>query len=193
MKPHWEIPATEADACLAATEWCGDSRNTSAAAATHPFPDRRRAILMTRVNIIRLGPVLQITEGWSVELPKKRCTIAQLTHQLCDTTTVCAASYRQGPFADVCSVMANWGANPAYSPSAMGRTLLLAAMLRTIPVCMQRGGRITVASAGRLAVWLIRGAGLCACQNYGPLYGCDQCGLAGGDLLGLRAREPSGG
>ncbi len=53
---------------------------------------------MTRVNIIKgLGPVLQIAEGWSVELPKAM-------HDQLDARTnstayylVCAASYRQRP------------------------------------------------------------------------------------------------
>lgn len=68
---------------------------------------------MTRVNIIKgTGPVLQIAEGWSVELPKdvhdilnKRTNSTLANHGFAPRLT------GKGPFTDVYSVMANWGAN----------------------------------------------------------------------------------
>ncbi|MGL5371807.1 MAG: L-fucose isomerase, partial [Plesiomonas shigelloides] len=72
IKPHWEISQEEADACLAATEWCpaiheyfrgGGFSSRFLTRGGVPFT-------MSRVNLIKgVGPVLQIAEGWSVELP----------------------------------------------------------------------------------------------------------------------------
>lgn len=73
LKPHWDITEQEASACTAATHWCpavheyfrggGFSSNFLTRGGV-PFT-------MTRVNLIKgVGPVLQIAEGWSVELPE---------------------------------------------------------------------------------------------------------------------------
>ncbi|XNM60169.1 hypothetical protein ACLK1T_19040 [Escherichia coli] len=68
---------------------------------------------MTRVNIIKgLGPVLQIAEGWSVELPKDVHDILnKRTDSTWPTTWFAPRLTGKGPFTDVYSVMANWGAN----------------------------------------------------------------------------------
>lgn len=101
MKPHWEISQQEADACLAATEWCPAIHEyfRGGGYSSRFLTEGGVPFTMTRVNIIKgLGPVLQIAEGWSVELPKAM-------HDQLDARTqlylayhlVCAASYRQRP------------------------------------------------------------------------------------------------
>ncbi|ECJ6784397.1 L-fucose isomerase, partial [Salmonella enterica subsp. enterica] len=73
MKPHWEISQQEADACLAATEWCPAIHEyfRGGGYSSRFLTEGGVPFTMTRVNIIKgLGPVLQIAEGWSVELPK---------------------------------------------------------------------------------------------------------------------------
>lgn len=73
MKPHWEISQQEADACLAATEWCPAIHEyfRGGGYSSRFLTEGGVPFTMTRVNIIKgTGPVLQIAEGWSVELPK---------------------------------------------------------------------------------------------------------------------------
>ena len=94
---------------------------------------------MTRVNIIKgLGPVLQIAEGWSVALPKAmHDQLDARTNSTWPTTWFAPRLTGKGPFSDVYSVMANWGAN--HGVLTIGHVgadfITLAAMLR-IPVCM---------------------------------------------------------
>ena len=68
---------------------------------------------MTRVNIIKgLGPVLQIAEGWSVELPKDVHDILnKRTNSTWPTTWFAPRLTGKGPFTDVYSVMATWGSD----------------------------------------------------------------------------------
>lgn len=115
MKPHWQISQKEADACLQATEWCpaiheyfrgGGYSSRFLTRGGVPFT-------MSRVNIIKgIGPVLQIAEGWSVELPKDvHDTLDKRTNETWPTTWFAPRLTGKGPFTDVYSVMANWGAN----------------------------------------------------------------------------------
>lgn len=130
---------------------------------------------MTRVNIIKgLGPVLQIAEGWSVELPKDVHDILnKRTNSTWPTTWFAPRLTGKGPFTDVYSVMANWGAN--HGVLTIGHVgadfITLASMLR-IPVCMHN---VEETKVYRPSAWAahgmdIEGQDYRACQNYGPLY-----------------------
>ncbi|MCU8669281.1 L-fucose isomerase, partial [Klebsiella pneumoniae] len=130
---------------------------------------------MTRVNIIKgLGPVLQIAEGWSVALPKAmHDQLDARTNSTWPTTWFAPRLTGKGPFSDVYSVMANWGAN--HGVLTIGHVgadfITLAAMLR-IPVCMHN---VEEAKIYRPSAWAahgmdIEGQDYRACQNYGPLY-----------------------
>lgn len=83
------------------------------------------------------------------------------------------ASPQKGPFTDVYSVMANWGAN--HGVLTIGHVgadfITLASMLR-IPVCMHN---VEETKVYRPSAWAahgmdIEGQDYRACQNYGPLY-----------------------
>lgn len=177
LKPHWEISQKEADACLEATRWCpavheyfrggGYSSNFLTRGGV-PFT-------MTRVNIIKgIGPVLQIAEGWSIELPADvHKTLDQRTDSTWPTTWFAPRLTGQGPFKDVWSVMSNWGSN--HGVLTVGHVgaefVTLAAMLR-IPVCMHN---LEEEQVWRPTAWAAHGMDLegqdyRACQNYGPLY-----------------------
>ena len=177
LKPHWEISDEEAQACLAATEWCpaiheyfrgGGYSSCFLSRGGVPFT-------MTRVNIIRgIGPVLQIAEGWSVDLPAAvHDTLNQRTDPTWPTTWFAPRLTGKGPFRDVYSVMANWGAN--HGVLTVGHVgadfITLAAMLR-IPVCMHN---VPEEQIYRPTAWAAHGMDpegqdYRACQNYGPLY-----------------------
>jgi len=130
---------------------------------------------MSRINIIKgLGPVLQIAEGYTIELPKEvHFTLTERTDPSWPTTWFVPRLTGEGNFKDVYSVMANWGANHgAFSYGHFGDQLLaLAAMLR-IPVCMHN---VAEEKIYRPAAWSAfgmdkEGSDYRACETYGPLY-----------------------
>lgn len=177
MKPHWQISQQEADACLAATQWCtavheyfrgGGFSSRFLTVGGVPFT-------LSRINLVKgLGPVLQIAEGWSVELPEAvHETLDKRTDSSWPTTWFAPRVTGQGPFRDVYSVMANWGANHGVlTVGHVGADLItLAAMLR-IPVCMHN---VEDEAIYRPTAWAAHGMDsegqdYRACQNYGPLY-----------------------
>ena len=96
-------------------------------------------ITISRVNLVKgLGPVLQLAEGWTVELPEKMNKIlTDRTNPTWPTTWFAPRLTGKGPFTDVYSVMANWGANhSASSYGHIGADLITLASILRIPVCM---------------------------------------------------------
>lgn len=65
---------------------------------------------MHRINLIKgLGPVLQIAEGWSIDLPQDvHNKLNQRTNETWPTTWFVPRLTGKGAFTDVYSVMANW-------------------------------------------------------------------------------------
>lgn len=177
MKPHWQISQKEADACLQATEWCpaiheyfrgGGYSSRFLTRGGVPFT-------MSRVNIIKgIGPVLQIAEGWSVELPKDvHDTLDKRTNETWPTTWFAPRLTSKGPFTDVYSVMANWGANHGVlTIGHVGADLITLASMLRIPVCMHNveDGEIYRPSSWAAHGMDTEGQDYRACQNYGPLY-----------------------
>ena len=130
---------------------------------------------MTRLNIVDgLGPVLQIAEGWSIDLPREVSeVIDKRTDKTWPTTWFVPRLTGKEPFDSVYSVMGGWGANHgALSYGHIGADLIsLASMLR-IPVCMHN---VPDSKIFRPAAWNAygmdkEGADYRACKEYGPLY-----------------------
>jgi len=178
MKPFWEISETEAQSCLAATDWppadLGYFRGGGY--SSHFKTEGEMPVTMSRVNMVKgIGPVLQIAEGWTIDLPEDvHAILDERTSPTWPTTWFAPRQNGKGAFADVYSVMANWGANHgAISYGHIGADLIsLAAMLR-IPVCMHN---VEEKKIFRPAAWNAfgmdkEGADYRACDTYGPLYG----------------------
>jgi L-fucose isomerase len=73
MKPFWEISQSEADACLKATKWCPAELEyfRGGGFSSQFLTEGEMPVTMSRINLVKgLGPVLQIAEGYTVELPK---------------------------------------------------------------------------------------------------------------------------
>jgi L-fucose isomerase len=116
---------------------------------------------MTRVNIIKgLGPVLQIAEGWSVELPKAmHDQLDARTNSTWPTTWFAPRLTGKGPFSDVYSVMANWGAN--HGVLTIGHVgadfITLASMLRIRSACITwKRRKSTAPPAGLRTGWIAK-------------------------------------
>ena len=178
MKPHWDMTDADAEACLKATSWMPADRDyfRGGGYSSHFVTRGGMPMTMLRLNLVKgLGPVLQIAEGWSVELPEDmHDTLDKRTDPTWPTTWFAPRlDPTKDAFKDVYSVMNNWGANHgAITYGHIGADLItMAAMLR-IPVCMHN---IEDKDIFRPSCWNAfgmdkEGADYRACQNFGPMY-----------------------
>ena len=177
MKPFWEIKEAEAQACLAATEWVPANLGyfRGGGFSSHFYTRGGMPITMCRVNrIYGIGPVLQIAEGYTYQLPDKAHKIIDnRTDPGWPTTYFVPNVTGKGAFKDVYSVMANWGANHgAFNYGHIGADLITLASMLRIPVCMHN---VAEESIFRPSAWNafgmdLEGADYRACANFGPLY-----------------------
>jgi L-fucose isomerase len=179
LKPFWEISAQEVERCLRATRWCPAMVEyfRGGGFSSQFLTKGEMPVTMSRINLMAgLGPVLQLAEGYAVNLPKDvHQVLDRRTNPTWPTTWFVPILTGKGPFRDVYSVMNNWGANHgAISHGHIGDKLItLAAMLR-IPVCMHN---VAEERIFRPSTWTGFGthdpeAGdYRACANFGPLYG----------------------
>lgn len=177
MKPFWDITEEEVTKCLGATTWYpADQGYFRGGGYSSNFLSKGgMPVTMLRINRIKgQGPVLQIAEGWTVELPEKvHQTINVRTDKTWPTTWFAPRLTEKPQFKDVYSVMNNWGANHgAISYGHIGADLIALASILRIPVCMHN---VEEGEIFRPAVWNAfgmdpEGADYRACQNFGPLY-----------------------
>jgi L-fucose isomerase len=179
MKPFWEIMDQEVRECLDATTWypaiTGYFRGGGFSSGF--LTKGGMPMTMSRINLIKgLGPVLQIAEGYTVDLPadvhealNERTDPTWPTHWFVPNLT------GSEPFGDVYSVMYNWGANHgALSYGHIGGDLLTVASMLRIPVSMHN---VPEERVFRPSAWSAfgamdsQGADYRACGAYGPLYG----------------------
>jgi L-fucose isomerase len=73
MKPFWAIDPEEVDQCLRATTWCPAVDFFRGGGFSTDFTTQGgMPVTMVRLNLIKgLGPVLQLAEGYTVELPEE--------------------------------------------------------------------------------------------------------------------------
>ncbi len=178
MKPFWQITSNEAEACLKATKWCPAEIEyfRGGGFSSQFLTEGEMPVTMSRINIVKgLGPVLQIAEGYTVELPKDVDYILQRrTSPTWPTTWFAPRLTGNGAFKDVYSVMANWGANHgAISYGHIGDKLITLASILRIPVNMHN---VSADKIYRPSAWNAFGtadleaADYRACRNFGPLY-----------------------
>jgi L-fucose isomerase len=179
MKPWWEIDSADAQACLAATTWHpGMTEYFRGGGWSTRFKTRGgMPVTMCRLNLVKgLGPALQIAEGYTVDLPDDVHDILdERTNPTWPTTWFAPNTTDEGPFRDVYSVMANWGANHgAISYGHIGADLITLASILRIPVYMHN---VPEERVFRPHAWAAfganepQGADFRACATYGALYG----------------------
>ena len=177
MKHFWEITEQEAGECLKATTWFPASREyfRGGGFSSHFLTRGEMPMTMCRLNLVKgLGPVLQIAEGWAVNVdPKIFEVINMRTDRTWPTTWFAPRLTGKGAFRDVYSVMNAWGANHgAISYGHVGADMITLASMLRIPVCMHN---VAEESIFRPSAWAAfgmdaEGADYRACQNYGPIY-----------------------
>ncbi|MDX8338898.1 L-fucose isomerase [Draconibacterium sp. IB214405] len=178
MKPFWEITKEEAQKCLDNTTWPQAERGYFRGGGYSSLfkTAGQMPVTMTRLNLVDgLGPVLQIAEGWTVELPDNIHEILdERTNPTWPTTWFVPRVKGEGAFKDVYSVMANWGANHgAISYGHIGADLITLASMLRIPVSMHN---VSDDNVFRPSAWASygenkEGSDFRACETYGPLYG----------------------
>lgn len=179
IKPFWEITDAEVKKCINATLFRPANLGyfRGGGFSTNFLTKGGMSLTMSRVNIVKgLGPVLQIAEGYSVDLPKKiHNLLNERTDPTWPTTWFSPILKGKGAFKDTYSVMNSWGANhAAVCFGHVGDKLITLASMLRIPVCMHNisEDRIFRPSAwNAFGTFDLEDADYRACKNFGPLYG----------------------
>lgn len=178
IKPWWDMTDKDIQNCLEKTQWCpAETGYFRGGGFSSKFEtEGTMPVTMVRVNLIDgLGPTLQIAEGYTVELPADaNKTLLDRTNPTWPSTWFAPNVTGEGAFADVYSVMANWGANHgAFCYGHLGADLITLASMLRIPVSMHN---VSDERIFRPHAWAAFGtaekesADYRACAAYGPLY-----------------------
>ncbi|MBR6746483.1 MAG: L-fucose isomerase [Muribaculaceae bacterium] len=177
MKQVGDVTEEDVKGCLKETIWYPADRDyfRGGGFSSHFLSRGGMPMTMSRLNLIKgLGPVLQIAEGWTVEIdPEINHALDMRTDPTWPTTWFVPRLCDKPAFRDVYSVMNNWGANHgAISYGHIGQDLITLASILRIPVCMHN---VEEDKMFRPAAWNAfgmdkEGSDYRACQNYGPIY-----------------------
>lgn len=179
MKPWYEVTEEDQKAIMANTTWnYADLGYFRGGGFSSRFVTKAEMpATMIRLNLVKgLGPVLQIAEGWTVNLPED---VSDALWKRTDYTWPCTwfaprCDGKEGsPFKTAYDVMNNWGANHgAISYGHIGADLITLCSILRIPVCMHN---VPDEDILRPAAWNAfgmdkEGQDFRACAAYGPLY-----------------------
>ena len=177
MKPFWEMTEDDQKVCLEATEWCAADQGyfRGGGFSSRYLTRAEMPVTMIRLNLVKgLGPVLQICEGHTVQLPDE---VSDKLWKRTDYTWPCTwfapRTTGEGAFKTAYDVMNNWGANHgAISYGHIGADLITLASILRIPVCMHN---VPEEDIFRPSAWNAfgmdkEGQDYRACAAYGPLY-----------------------
>ncbi len=177
MKRWWETTEKDADTLMSHTTWpYADLGYFRGGGYSSRFVTRAEMpVTMTRLNIVKgLGPVMQIAEGWTVNLPDN---VTNVLWKRTDYTWPCTwftpRITGKGAFTSAYDVMNNWGANHgAITYGHIGADLITLCSILRIPVAMHN---VDDKDIYRPAAWNAfgqdkEGQDFRACKNYGPLF-----------------------
>ena len=178
IKEWYNVTAEDADKILDATTWnAADNGYFRGGGYSSRFLTRAEMpATMIRLNLVKgLGPVLQIVEGWTVNLPDE---VSDIIWKRTDYTWPCTwfapRCTGEGPFKSAYDLMNNWGANHgAISYGHIGADIITMASMLRIPVALHNVPEEKIfrpACWGAFGTKDLEGADFRACENYGPLY-----------------------
>jgi len=178
MKRWWEVTDEDIKKMTDATVWCeaGFDNFRGGGFSSHFTTRAEMPVTMIRLNLVKgLGPVLQIAEGWTVNLPDEVSdTLMERTNPTWPCTWFTPRCTGKGAFKTAYDVMNNWGANHgAISYGHIGADLITMCSMLRIPVCMHN---VPEEEIFRPAAWNAfgmdkEGADYRACAAYGPQFG----------------------
>ncbi len=178
MKEWYNMTPQDQEKIMASTTWCAaDTGYFRGGGFSGRFLTRAEMpATMIRLNLVKgLGPVIQIAEGWTVNLPDD---VSDKIWKRTDYTWPCTwfaprCDGREGPFGSAYDVMNNWGANHgAISYGHIGADLITMCSMLRIPVSMHN---VPEKDIFRPSAWNAfgmdkEGQDYRACKTYGPLY-----------------------
>jgi len=177
MKPWYEMTEADCDTVMKATTWnMADLGYFRGGGFSSRFLTRSEMpCTMIRLNMVKgLGPVMQIAEGWTVNLPDE---VSDILWKRTDYTWPCTwfapRITGEGAFKTAYDVMNNWGANHgAISYGHIGADIITLCSILRIPVCMHN---VPEEKIFRPAAWNAfgmdkEGQDYRACATYGPMY-----------------------
>ena len=179
MKKWWEVTEEDIKKMTDATVWCeaGFDNFRGGGFSSHFTTRAEMPVTMIRLNLVKgLGPVLQIAEGWTVQLPDDVSdTLMERTNPTWPCTWFAPrCDGKEGsPFKTAYEVMNNWGANHgAISYGHIGADIITMCSMLRIPVCMHN---VPEEEIFRPSAWNAfgmdkEGADYRACAAYGPFY-----------------------
>ena len=179
MKKWWEVTDEDIDKMTSATVWCeaGFDNFRGGGFSSHFVTRAEMPVTMIRLNLVEgLGPVMQIAEGWTVNLPDDVTdALMERTNPTwpCTWFTPRCDGKEGSPFKTAYDVMNNWGANHgAISYGHIGADIITMCSMLRIPVCMHN---VPEDKIFRPATWNAfgmdkEGQDYRACAAYGPLY-----------------------
>ena len=178
MKPYWEMTDADIKACLEATDWCRANYEyfRGGGFSSHFRCRAQMPVTMLRVNIVDgIGPVLQIAEGCTVDLPDQiHKALDSRTDPTWPTSWFAPRLTGKGAFKDVYSVMAAWGANHGVTVYGhVGAELITLASMLRIPVSMHNVDSSDIFRPHSFFAFGTdnpQAADFAACKAYGPLY-----------------------
>ena len=177
MKPWYDVTEKDMKAIMENTTWnYADVGYFRGGGYSSRFETKAEMpVTMIRLNLVKgLGPVMQIAEGWTVELPSDVSdTLWKRTDYTWPCTWFAPRLTGEGAFKSAYDVMNNWGANHgAISYGHIGADVITLCSMLRIPVCMHN---VPEENIFRPACWNAfgmdkEGADYRACSAYGPLY-----------------------
>jgi L-fucose/D-arabinose isomerase len=178
IKPFWKITEDDVQGCLKNTEWSPANLEyfRGGGYSSTFYTQGVMPVTMARINLIRgLGPVIQIAEGYTLNLPPEiHYALVERTDPTWPTTWFAPCLTGKGAFKDVFSVMNNWGANHgAISYGHIGKDLITLASMLRIPVSMHNVSQEDIfrpKAWGSFGTENLESADFRACNNFGPLY-----------------------
>ncbi len=179
LKPFWQIIEDEVEKCLTATKWDAAIHEyfRGGGFSSNFLTRGEMPMTLSRVNIIKgIGLVLQLAEGWAINIPEEIHRILDdRTNNTWPTTWFVPRLTSEGAFQTVYDVINKWGANHgSLCYGHIGSDLITLASMLRIPVCMHNIQKVSIF---RPSTWNgfgtedLESADFRACANFGPLYG----------------------
>ena len=178
LKPYWEITEEEVKKCLVNSQFRPASVEyfRGGGFSANFLTRGGMPVTMIRLNLIKgLGPVLQIAEGYTIQLPDDvHKTLNDRTDPTWPTTWFAPKITGKGAFKDTYTVMNNWGANHSViSYGHIGSQLITLASMLRIPVALsnvEEDKILRPSTWGAFGTKDLEGADYNACKNFGPPY-----------------------
>lgn len=178
MKPWYEVTMEDQKAMAGAATWnqADFGYFRGGGFSSRFYTKAQMPCTMIRMNLVKgLGPVIQIAEGYTIDLPEEVTdTMWKRTDYTWPCTWFAPRVTKNGPFTSAYEVMNRWGANHgAISYGHIGADLITLCSMLRIPVSMHN---VPEEKIFRPSAWNAfgmdpEGQDYRACQAFGPLYG----------------------